>query len=139
MKINNYICHVPYLRNSKAYNHDFWYTCVKWWYVQALFSFFWSFFFFGFLRGKRAKNCPKRKITITFLTSKAYDHDFWYTCVKWWYIQAFFFFFYIYFDFLGCYRGKRAKNSPKWQKNLSVGLDISGTIHHMIVICGTQV
>ena len=30
MKYNNYIRHVPYLRNSIAHNHDFWYTCVKW-------------------------------------------------------------------------------------------------------------
>ena len=32
------------------------------------------------------------------------------------------------FDFSGCYRGKRAKNGPKWQKILSVTLRISGTI-----------
>ena len=35
--------------------------------------------------------------------------------------------------------GKRAKNGPKWQKNLSITLHISGTIHHMIVILGTYV
>ena len=29
MENNNYICHVPYLRNSIAFDHDFWYTCVK--------------------------------------------------------------------------------------------------------------
>ena len=34
-----YICHTPYLRKSKAYDHDFWCTCVKWWYLQAFFSF----------------------------------------------------------------------------------------------------
>ena len=26
---NNYIRHVPYLRNSIAYDHNFWYTFVK--------------------------------------------------------------------------------------------------------------
>ena len=26
---NNYIHHMPYLRNSIAYDHDFWYTIVK--------------------------------------------------------------------------------------------------------------
>ena len=36
----------------------------------------------------------------------------------------------------GC---NRAKNGPKWQKMLSVELDISGTIHQMIVIYGTYV
>ena len=25
----NYICHMLYLRNSIAYDHDFWYRCVK--------------------------------------------------------------------------------------------------------------
>ena len=29
MKDKNYMCHVPYLKNSIAYDHDFWYTCVK--------------------------------------------------------------------------------------------------------------
>ena len=29
MKNNNYIHHVPYLRNSNASDHDFSYTCVK--------------------------------------------------------------------------------------------------------------
>ena len=27
---NNCIRHTPYLRNSMAYDHDFWYTIVKW-------------------------------------------------------------------------------------------------------------
>ena len=30
--------------------------------------------------------------------------------------------------------GKRAKNSPNWQKYLSVAFHISGTIHHMTAI-----
>ena len=37
------------------------------------------------------------------------------------------------------YLRKRAQNSLKRQKILSVVLDISETIHHMIIICGTQV
>ena len=41
--------------------------------------------------------------------------------------------------FSGLLDGKRAKNSPKWQKILYAALDISRTIHHMVVICGTQV
>ena len=28
---------MPYLRNSIAYDHDFWYIGVKWWYLQAFF------------------------------------------------------------------------------------------------------
>ena len=42
------------------------------------------------------------------------------------------------FWFFGLLRGKKAKNSPKWQKILSVVLHISGTIHHMTVIYGTH-
>ena len=38
MKNHNYIHHVPYLKNNIAYNHDFWYTSVKWWYLQDFFS-----------------------------------------------------------------------------------------------------
>ena len=43
------------------------------------------------------------------------------------------------FNFSGCYRGKRAKNGPKWQKILSVAQHISGTMHHMIVTYGRPV
>ena len=45
MKNNNYICHAPYLRI--ACDHDFWYTCVKWRYLLAFFSFFQNFDFLG--------------------------------------------------------------------------------------------
>ena len=38
------------------------------------------------------------------------------------------------FDFLGPQGHRRAKNSPEWEKILSVALHISGTMHHMIVI-----
>ena len=34
---NNYICHVPYLRNSAGYDHDFWYTYVNSWYLHGVF------------------------------------------------------------------------------------------------------
>ena len=47
------------------------------------------------------------------------DHDFWYTCVKWWYLQMFFFPRFSKFWFLGLLGGKRAKNGPKWQKIIS--------------------
>ena len=43
------------------------------------------------------------------------------------------------FDFLGCYGGIRAKNSPKWQTILFFMPHISETINHMIVINGTLV
>ena len=32
-------CHPPYLRNRTSSNHNFWHTCVKWWFLQVFFSF----------------------------------------------------------------------------------------------------
>ena len=92
MKNKNYIRHVPYLRNSVAYDHDFWYTWVKWWYLQAFFSFFSTFWFFGLL-GRGWGGVGVGEVA----------------------------------------RGKRAKNDPKWQKILLVAVHISGAVH-MIVI-----
>ena len=40
MKNKNYIWHMPDLRNSITYDHDFWCTCVKWCYLQGFFQFF---------------------------------------------------------------------------------------------------
>ena len=72
MKNNNYICHMPYLKNSIAYNHDFWYTCVKWRYLQSCccFFFFMSFIFiFWAVRGvKRQKIAQNEKVTVTSVT-----------------------------------------------------------------------
>ena len=37
-----------YLKNRTSTNHYFWYTCVKLWYLQFVFSFFFlTFWFFG--------------------------------------------------------------------------------------------
>ena len=102
-----------YLKNRTSTNHYFWYTCVKWWYLQFVFSFFffWHFDFLGCRGGKKAKNGPKwqqKKLKmknnnymchVSYLrNSIAYDQDFLYTCVKWWYLQVF-------FSSLGCYGG----------------------------------
>ena len=71
MKNNNYIHHVPYLRNSIAYDHDFWYNCVKWWYLQVFFSTFWYFYFLGF-RGVKGQKMTKddKKICLLHLISQ---------------------------------------------------------------------
>ena len=45
----------------------------------------------------------------------------------------------VFFSFFQNFNFKRAKDSPKWQKILSVMLLISGIIHQMIVIYGTLV
>ena len=49
------ICHAPYLRNHTSSDHNFWYSCVKWWYLQAFFSIFKFLFYFGLLGGGGVK------------------------------------------------------------------------------------
>ena len=49
------------------------------------------------------------------------------------------FFIFQNFDFTDYQGAERAKNGPKWQKNLSVTPFISGTIYHMSFICSTQI
>ena len=41
------MCHVPYLKDSIAHDHDFWSTCVKWWYLQVFFHCFEIFTFWA--------------------------------------------------------------------------------------------
>ena len=79
----------------------------------GVFFIFWKFLFLGLLGGKRAKNSPKWKNNYVchmphLRKSIAYDHDFWYTVVKWWYLQAFFF----HFPFIGLL------GEVKWQKTV---------------------
>ena len=37
---NKNICLTSYLRNCTLYDCGFWYTCIKWWYLHQIFSFF---------------------------------------------------------------------------------------------------
>ena len=108
MKNNNYIRHALYLRNSIAYDHDFCYTSVKWWYLHAFFCCCWYFHFSGCYEGKRPKNGPRwQKVLSVALhisgTIIIWLSFIWYTCEKWWYLQN--------FDSLGFL--------TKWQKILS--------------------
>ena len=144
---------MPYCRNSMAYDHDFWYTIVKLWYLQIfLLLFFLNFEFWTVKEVKGQKIAKNKKLDYIYHTSYlrnsiAYDQDFLHTCVKWWYLQVFFPFFQN-FDFQvvrggrgggggagGC---KRVKNGPKLQKIPFIALHISGTIHHVTVIYGTH-
>ena len=61
-----------YLKNSIAYDHDFWYTYVKWWYLKVVvvvafsfFLFFFSFFeisLFRAIRGRRGRGVKGQNI-----------------------------------------------------------------------------
>ena len=101
MKKKNYIHHAPYLRNSIAYDHDFWCTCVEWWYLQVFFHFL-KIFIFSALRRAKGQEIAQSKMksnnyihhTPYFRNSITY-HDFWCTCVKWWYLQVFFWGFFV--------------------------------------------
>ena len=73
----NSVCLTPYLRNCTSYNCGFWYTCVKWWYLQHFFFIFSKFWFFGVFRGegkgqKMTHNCQFQSTTLYI--SKTVDH-----------------------------------------------------------------
>ena len=92
------ICRTPYLRNGTLSNHNFWCTCVKWWYLQTFFHFFEILIFWAVrrIKGQKIARNEKWQLHVSHAISQeqlVYDHDFWYTCVKWWYIQWFFFIF----------------------------------------------
>ena len=95
----NYVCLTPYLRNCTSDDCGFWYTCVKWWYLQHfVFSFFIFYFiyffifskfwFFGFLGGrvKGQKIDPWLPIsvchTLDVKNCRSYHEEFWYTSIK---------------------------------------------------------
>ena len=118
MKNNNYICHVPFLRNSKAYDHDFLDTGVKWWY-QGFFFIFMKFWFIGLLGGVKEKSIVQNENNnynhhMSYLwNSIAYDQDFCCTFVKWWYLQAFFPFHFWYFHLSGGVKGWKMTEDDK--------------------------
>ena len=91
----------PYLRNRTLCDHNFFYTCVKWWYLQGLFHFYEILIFWavsGGGGGGGGKKQPKMK-NINYIrrtqylrNNIAYDHHIWQTCLKWWYIHVSFHF-----------------------------------------------
>ena len=129
----NSVSRAPYLRNHTSYDFDFWYACVKW-YLQECFSCFQNFDFLHLWGGKRVKNSPKwQKILLRLIAQEPYVIWLSFVEYKCKMILSWAFFFWD-FDFLGCYKGQRATNGPRWQKTLSFALYISGTIHHVILI-----
>ena len=111
-----YACHIPYLRKHASYDCQFWYTFVKWWYLQM------------------AQN-DKNSVCLTqyIRNCTSYDCGFWYRCVKWWYLQQVFSFFskFWFFGFLeGGVKGQKMTHNYQFQ---SVTLFISRTV--TTVIC----
>ena len=135
MKNKNYIRHVPYLRNSVAYDHDFWYTWVKWWYLQAFFSFFSTFWFFGLLgrgwgwggggggwRGVKGQKTIQNDKKFCWSRSISQELYIWLSfmlCMCQIKISPVVFFKFSKFWFSGLSGGWKGKNYPKWQKILS--------------------
>ena len=58
---------------------DFWYLCVKWWYLQQIFSFF-NILILVFFRGIKGKKWPKVPISVCFAlyfrNCRLYHQDF---------------------------------------------------------------
>ena len=73
---NNYICYVPYLRNSIAYDCDFSDICLKWWYLLVFFSQFFKIWVFRVVRWvkwqKTVQNDKKFVICIPYLKNHMY-------------------------------------------------------------------
>ena len=85
MKNKNYICHMPYLRNSIAYNHDFWNTCAKWWCLRGFFHFFKILIFWvvsGVKVQKMAQN-DKKLCLLHSISQEAYIIWSWFLVHVW--------------------------------------------------------
>ena len=135
------IHHAPYFRNHSSWDHNFWSMC-KMMISLGRFSIFSKFWFFGLFVGQKMTKWPKMKrfCLSHFILREPYI--LWFSfmvgmCKM--IISLGVFFIFLKFWFSGLLGGKRVKNCQKWQKILLLTLHVSGNIHHMIVICGTQV
>ena len=105
---------------SGSIYRDFWYTCVKWWHLQVLLSFF----------------CLSHSVSQELYL--IYDCGFWYTCVKWWYLQQLFSF--LKNSNFSVFRGRvKRQKMTRYDQFQSVTFYISRTLDHIIKIFSTQV
>ena len=114
---NNYIHHMPYLRNSIACDHDFWCTCVKWWYLQAFCSFFKILIFWGVsgVKGQKIVQNDKKICLSCSISQEPY--------IIWWLsflvrkckmiISPGVFFIFSKFCFFSLFGGSKAQNGKK--------------------------
>ena len=103
----NYVCLTPYLSKHTSYDHVF-VALVQNDDTSGCFFYFFKMLVFWVVRGvgsKRLKKGPKWRKEVCLIpylrNSTSYDFRFWYTCVKWLYLQQFFFSFFQNSDFSG--------------------------------------
>ena len=66
------VCRTPYLRKRTSSNHHFWYTHVKWWYLQVFFYFseiliFWAV---KWVKGQKIAQYEKSKLHLSHAISQ---------------------------------------------------------------------
>ena len=130
---NNYICHAPYFRNSKAYYQYFWYTCVRWWYLLVFFHLSFEIYIFGAVRrvkGQKIAQNEKWQFHVSHaICQEQYSIWSWILVHLCKMIISPGIFFSLEVLSFWAIRGKRAKNSPKWKITItSVMCHISGTV-----------
>ena len=101
MESKNYICHMPYLRNSIAYDPDIWFHLCKMMTSPGVFFFFFIFskFWFPELLGGVGESIE-------------YGHDFWFHLSKMVKSSGVFFYFSKILIFWVVRRGKTPKLCP---------------------------
>ena len=136
-----YIHHMPYLRNSMVYNHDFWYTLGFFFHFFKILIFWVVIFWFSRVKGQEIVQNDKNFVChAPYLRKHAsYDRHLWYVKCEMIISQVAFFHFFKVLIFLGCSEGQKTKNRTKWLKTLSATPYISGTTHHMICSYGAHV
>ena len=139
-----YVCYSRYLRNHISYDCHLWYTYVKWLYLLGFVHFFKILILCvvrgGVVDGQKMVQNEKNLCLSCSISQESYIILFLFMVLMCKMIispGALFHFFKTLIFWV--VRGVKRKNSPKWQKIMSAVLDISGTMHHMIVIWHTHV
>ena len=81
-KKNNYIRHTLYLRNSLAYDHDLWYTCVKWWFSFFIFFLILIFRTVSEVKGQKIAQNEKQQLHASLAISQEQ-----YTILSWFLVR----------------------------------------------------
>ena len=113
---------MPYLRNNIAYDHDVWYTCVKWWYLQAFYFFIsWKFWSSGLVGGEKVQKMAQNDKQLYLSCSVSHEpYTIWsffmvHMCKM--IISVGFFLIVLKFWFCGLLVGYKGKKWPKMTNN----------------------